>query len=90
MEFTWLCRKQDEEFPYNISIGTENESSGGCYGDGNYSLPSEDPTVNVTTEKMKENQSYLIVVIVRKDTRTANSSQTLEVVQGSPPSMEIR
>lgn len=85
LEFTWLCRRNNEELPSNItalpyvfpqsgSTGFLGQDLGGCYGTGMGKLKSRDGIpyiVDLDVDKMKGDEDYVINLIMRKRGLTA-------------------
>ena len=96
MQFTWLCKNQQESFP-NVSLATlpvVTESSGpgngGCFGTGIGRLDSSDITLTLETSKMTAGELYDVKLVVTKDDREADFTQEIEIVNGDPPEVTIR
>ena len=84
--FTWMCRKKGEEFP--LSIESQSDS-GGCWENGTYVFGGDNNVVTVFTGDFYQKSSYVFRVIVIKETRKAQFDQTVEVLEGQPPTMVI-
>ena len=89
MNFTWLCKKRQEQFP-NVSLASLpviNSSlvpgHGGCFGTGN-------KTVSLETSHMDVGELYVIKLIVTKDDRKDEFTQEIEIVSGNPPQVTMR
>jgi len=96
MQFTWLCKQRNENFPNgslaSIPIVTPSSSpgSGGCFGTGVGKLSSSDIKVNLPTTGMVVDQFYDVKLIVTKDDREDDFWQEIEIVSGDPPDVTIR
>ena len=80
LDFTWLCRRNNEKFPNNItalpyvfprsgSRGLLGQDLGGCYGTGIGKLKPQDGMayiVDLNVDKMKGDEHYVIKLIMRK------------------------
>lgn len=92
MNFAWLCRNTFESFPElaegiingtvnvlsEFSPGISTISGQGCYRDGQYLLSSA-TKFELTTSRMVPDETYEIVLVVRKDNRTSSITQLLEL-----------
>ncbi len=96
MQFTWLCKKQQESFPGgpidSIPIVTPSSSpgSGGCFGTGVGKLSSNEKVVKLDTSKMVVGEFYDVKLIVIKDDRADDFLQEIEIVSGNPPEVTMR
>ena len=96
MQFTWLCKKQQESFPDVpiASLPTVTPSSGpgkgGCFGTGVGKLSSNDVKVHLGTSAMVVGAFYDVKLIVKKDDRKDEFRQIIEIVNGDPPQVAIR
>lgn len=103
MSFTWLCRNTFESFPElaaaiingtvdvlsDLSSGFFTSSGQGCYRDGQYLL-SNATKFKLTTSRMVPEETYEIVLVVRKDNRTSSTTQLLELDSEDIPNLTIR
>ncbi|XP_078613154.1 polycystin-1-like [Branchiostoma floridae x Branchiostoma japonicum] len=98
--FSWLCRKSDESVPKGCSNNatllaeTRNRthnSSEGCFGTG-YVLKgfSDGNFTAYNTSMLRVNMTYIFRVEMRKDDRCMTSEQSILIVEGDPPDVEIR
>ena len=85
LEFTWLCRRNNEKFPNNITAlpyvfpqsgptGLLGQDVGGCYGTGMGKLKPRDRIayiVDLNVDKMKGDEDYIIKLVMRKRGLTA-------------------
>ena len=92
MSFAWLCRNTLDSFPElaagiingtvdvltYFSSGFSDSSGQGCYRDGQYLL-SNATKFELTTSRMVPDETYEIVLVVRKDSRTSFTTQLLEL-----------
>ena len=95
MTFYWLCKKADEEFatedPTEIPVvpvekDTRRLSEGGCFGTGIGRLESTSAVVVLTASFIEEKEVTLVFkLIVTKDIRSGSDNQTVHVVEGDPP-----
>lgn len=82
--FTWLCRREDEDFsnmeslPIDYSYGRE-KILGGCFGYGVGELNSTGPTVEIDINKMISQNTFVFKVIVQKENRSSTANHTLRV-----------
>lgn len=82
--FTWLCRREDEDFsnmeslPIEYSYGRE-KILGGCFGYGVGELNSTGPTVEIDINKMISQNTFVFMVIVQKENRSSTANHTLRV-----------
>lgn len=61
----------------------------GCNGYGPGRLDVNNAITTVTTRGMKINQTYVVTILLVKDTRWATTSLSLEVLEGNPPDCKI-
>lgn len=104
MEFIWFCRNTTERFPkviaqvINGTVGNFSEDllrsftadGKGCYRNGQYLLLKGGTLLEMRTSRMKENESYAVVLVVRKGNRTSYATQLIELGSKSLPSLAIR
>ena len=103
IEFTWFCRNTTESFPKIITEainGVVNVSweeltalrpspDQGCYRNGQYLL-SKTASLELTTNQMVQNETYVIVLVVTKGKRTSSATQKLEIGPENLPTLTIR
>lgn len=103
MSFAWLCRNTSESFPElvadiikgTVDIWADNvpgfaTSSGqGCYRDGQHLL-SNTTDLELTTNRMIPDETYEIMLVVRKDNRTGSTTQLIELGSDDIPILTIR
>jgi len=103
MKFLWLCRNASESFPKIVTdvingvVDTWSEdfarfrinADQGCYRDGQYLL-SNATFFELRTSQMMQNETYVIMLVVRKGERTRSTTQTLELGPDNLPSLAIR
>lgn len=78
------------EYPIsNRSSRSSVSSEQGCYRNGEYVI-SNRSHLNLTTVLMATNETYKIVLVVRKDSRTSSTSQLLELSVEDIPELTIR
>jgi hypothetical protein len=95
--YEWRCRKVEEAFPSvidYISIPTLEEAlnqtrHGGCFGTGVGKLPISSGLIEVSTLLLAPHSNNVFEVHVRKDTREGIFKQTIEVIDGDPPVIQI-
>ena len=98
MQFTWLCKKQQESFPIGPldSVPVVSASSGpaigngGCFGTGVGKLSSNGEIVKLDTSQMVVDEFYDVKLIVTKDDRTDDFVQEIKIVSGDPPEVTMR
>ena len=82
--FTWLCRREDEDFsnmeslPIDLSYGRE-KILGGCFGYGVGKLNHTGPTLKIDINKMISQNAYVFMVIVQKENRSSTANHTLRI-----------
>ncbi|PFX20690.1 Polycystic kidney disease and receptor for egg jelly-related protein [Stylophora pistillata] len=86
IEYTWMCKKVDEEFPETTALKVE---SGGCWENGTYVFGGNNEIASVFTGDFYQGTMYDFSVIVQKDTRKSHYDQRVEVLRGQPPTMVI-
>lgn len=103
MRFLWLCRNISERFPdlvadivngtaefwSNVSSRFSDSSGHGCYRDGQYII-SNTTDLELTTTRMTTDETYQIVLLVKKDSRTSSTTQLLELSLEDIPKLTIR
>lgn len=87
--FTWLCRREDEDFsnmeslPIDHSYGRE-KILGGCFGYGVGELNHTGPTLKININKMISQNTYVFMVIVHKENRSSTAYHTLRIESSIP------
>lgn len=82
--FTWLCRREDEDFsnleslPIDTSHGRE-QVLGGCFGYGVGKMNTTEPFLKISVNKMVSQYSYVFELIVEKQRRSSTASHILRV-----------
>ena len=82
--FTWLCRREDEDFtnmeslPIDHPYGRE-KILGGCFGYGVGELNHTEATVKININNMISQHTYVFMVIVQKENRSSTANHTLRV-----------
>ena len=61
----------------------------GCYRNGQYLL-SKTASLELTTNQMVQNETYVIVLVVTKGKRTSSATQKLEIGPENLPTLTIR
>lgn len=61
----------------------------GCYRDGQYLL-SKTASLELTTNQMVQNETYVIVLVITKGERTSSATQKLEIGPENLPTLNIR
>lgn len=93
LDFTWLCRRENEIFPNNIAalpvVSAQSESpdlsgqdGGGCYGTGVGKLKPRDGfsyIVDLGVDKMKGDEDYVIKMAMRKRGQTVYAIHHLRI-----------
>lgn len=82
--FTWLCRREDEDFSGMESLSIDHSYGrerilGGCFGYGVGKLNDTGPTVEININKMISQNSYVFMVIVQKENRSSTANHTLRI-----------
>lgn len=96
MQFTWLCKQQQESFPNGslasipVVTASSGPGSGGCFGTGVGKLSSNEIEVKLDTSQMVVGESYDVKLIVTKGDRADDFLQEIEIVSGNPPEVTIR
>lgn len=96
MQFTWLCKKQQESFPVGpldsipVADTSSGPGSGGCFGTGVGKLSSNGKVVKLDTSEMVVGEFYDVKLIVTKDDRADHFLQEIEIVSGNPPEVTMR
>ena len=96
MQFTWLCKKQQESFPVGslsslpVVTLSSGPGSGGCFGTGVGKLNSSEKVVQLSTSQMLVGETYDVKLVVTKDDRSDDFVQEIKIVSGNPPEVTIR
>ena len=82
--FTWLCRREDEDFSNIQSLPIDQSHGrgkvlGGCFGYGVGELNATEPTIEIDISGMISQSTYVFKVIVRKENRSSSANHTLRV-----------
>ena len=82
--FTWLCRREDEDFSNleSLPIDTSHEREkvlGGCFGYGVGKMNTTEPFLKISVNKMVSQYSYVFELIVEKQNRSSTASHILRV-----------
>ena len=93
-----MCRHSSENYTSDLletsslipSPSEVNLDRGGCYGTGAGKVGSDEPLLRINSGYMKENSSYLLTLLVKKDRRQALYTQEVVIVPGDPPEVLIR
>lgn len=84
MVFTWLCRRDSEEFsnmetlPIESSLGRA-KALGGCFGYGVGKMNTTEPILEIDISKMPSKSTFVFKLIVQKENRTAVAFHNLTV-----------
>ena len=84
MVFTWLCRREDEDFsnleslPIDSPLGRQ-KILGGCFGYGVGKMNTTEPILTVNINRMVSKNSYVFKVIAEKENRSSAAYHTLRV-----------
>lgn len=96
MQFTWLCKNQNESFPDGplsslpVVTSLSGPGKGGCFGTGVGKLKSNAKAVQLDTSQMAVGESYDVKLVVKKDDREDDFVQEIEIVSGNPPEVTMR
>ena len=89
IEFHWFCRRDSESFSEDTEdlplvrfkeVSLQNRN-GGCEGSGPRKLQYSTPEVIIAPGMVREDEKYVIKLVIRKDTREATFEQTLQVFE---------
>ncbi|XP_015751283.1 PREDICTED: sperm receptor for egg jelly-like isoform X1 [Acropora digitifera] len=84
MVFTWLCRRENEEFsnmetlPIESSLGRA-KVLGGCFGYGVGKMNTTESIIEIDTNRMPSKTTFVFKLIVEKENRTAVAFHNLTV-----------
>lgn len=95
--FEWRCRQENEVYPPTlnyITLPTLDEALNqtrrdGCFGTGIGKLPTPSGSFEISTLLLEPHSINVFEVYVRKDTREGLFQQTVEVIDGDPPLIQI-
>ena len=105
MYFYWHCKRNDDNYTFpavpetvkqpriaNITNGTGFVDFGGCFGLGPGRLNYSNTTwaINIDTGLMRENASYTLQLLVKKDSRRSLFTLFMKVIAGDPPTVALR
>lgn len=97
LTFTWLCARKNETFgntatlPVVVPHNSGNRLNvKGCYGSGPGKLNFTGAHAKLLLDQMEPNKSYIIQLIVEKDSRKENVSYEFELKSGNSFHLEIR
>ena len=99
LTYEWWCRQEHESFNY-LTDKTELEvpsseynynspGSGGCFGTGIGRLPYREGLIELSTVLLEPNSGNIFLLIVSEGSRQARFEQTVHVVEGDPPAIQI-
>ena len=97
VQFYWFCRRINERSrsgvkklnPVRFSNASLNSSYYGCEGSRLRRLLNVEPIWKINPGVFREDEIYVVKLVIRKDTREATFEQTIEVVRGVPPEISI-
>lgn len=98
IQFYWFCRRVSESFPEDteerppvkfrkVSLHYGN---GGCEGSGPRMLNYSAPELVIAPGMLREEEKYVIKMVIRKDTREATFEQTLQVFANVLPQVATK
>ena len=98
IQFLWLCRRDNESFSENtedlprvrFKEVSQHNINGGCEGSGPRMLQYSTPDLIIAPGMLREDEKYVIVLVIRKDTRESTFEQTLEVSKNVIPEVAIK
>ncbi|KAK3091662.1 hypothetical protein FSP39_021645 [Pinctada imbricata] len=100
MTIEWRCRQEHESYPTDIllvNIPTVEEIvnatyDGGCFGTGPgiLNMTKTISKIELSSLLFQPESANVIEVYIRKDTRQGSFKQVLNIVNGDPPSLNIR
>lgn len=98
IEFFWLCRRENESFFENtedlphvrFKEVPQQNVNGGCEGSGPRMLQYSTPELIIAPGMLREDEKYVIKLVIRKDTRESTFEQTLEVFENVIPEVATK
>lgn len=98
IEFYWFCRRDNESFSENIEDlppvrfkeVSQHNGSGGCEGSGPRMLQYSAAELIIAPGMLREDEKYVIKLVIRKDTREAAFEQTLQVFENVLPEVATK
>ncbi|XP_048586151.1 polycystic kidney disease protein 1-like 2 isoform X1 [Nematostella vectensis] len=90
MQFEWLCRRENETFPSNVTSlpvvrpSSSSQDFGGCYGTGVGRLESSakgNDVLELDVDRMIGNVDYVIALVVKKGSRSTWAYQVVKVMK---------
>ena len=97
IQFFWFCRRDSESFSENTEdlphvmfkeVSLHN-GNGGCEGSGPRMLQYSAAELIIAAGMLREDEKYVIKLVIRKDTREASFEQTLQVFENVLPEVAI-
>lgn len=88
IQFHWFCRRASERFPPNVEKlppvrfkkSSLHSGNGGCEGSGPRMLSYLAPKLEIGPGMFREDETYVVKLVIRKGKREATVEQTLQVV----------
>lgn len=98
IEFYWFCRRDSESFsedtedlpPVRFREVSQHNSNKGCEGTGARMLQYSTPELIIAPGMLREDEKYVIKLVIRKDTREATFEQTLQVFENVVPEVATK
>ena len=69
-------------------LSAKVDTSGACYANQPYIVQNNAPKILLTTSKLAI-EKYVVQLVIRKGDRVSTTEQTIEIVEGEPPSIDI-
>ncbi|KAK3736330.1 hypothetical protein QZH41_020801, partial [Actinostola sp. cb2023] len=85
--YQWFCRKKKETWPSEFD---PPNPTGGCWGNGVFSVNSTGPKASIYTGDFFQNAIYVFKLACRRDTRESSFEQSITILPGQPPTMSLR
>ena len=97
IQFHWFCRQINESFPEGVedlspvslsnpSLNSDNYS---CEGSGPRKLSYSVPVWEISPGVLKNDQTYVVKMVITKDAREAMFEQTIQVLKAVTPEVAV-
>jgi len=98
IEFYWFCRRDSESFsenteslpPVEFKEISQHNGNVGCEGSGPRKLQYSAAELIIAPGMLRGNETYVIKLVIRKDTREAAFEQTLQVSENVLPEVATK
>jgi len=85
--YEWSCRKNEETFPSQFD---PPNPTGGCWGNGVYTINSTTTKTSIYTGDFFQNAIYVFRLTCKRDSRESSFEQSVTILPGQPPTMSLK